>query len=194
MRCPHCNAELTEGAAVCPNCGAQLAPAPPAVHVPYSQQAVAGKKTQPWVWVIVGVAACFCVCPVFGALLFPVFAQARLAAIAKVEMSHARLVDLGVAMYANDWDNRLPSFTDTGKLAEALTPYLHPYKAEGYVANYEWNKSLSEKLLTKVPSPATTWLLRTPEPDGAGKIIVGFADQSVKRVNLEAFDSTKAQP
>jgi len=193
VRCFRCNAEIPDGSTVCPNCGAPLGPvAPPPTYVPYSQMQVPRSKMAPWLWIVLGIGGVFCICPVFAAILFPVFAQARQAALSKVEMSHVRMVALGVAMYADDdRDDRLPSLSNPGKLAIALAPYLKDKRVEGYVKDYEWNQALSGKELTKLP--ASTWLLRTRAPDSADKIIVGFADQSVKRETVEAFNSAESK-
>jgi len=67
-------------------------------------------RRPPWVWIVIGIAClCGCACiPISAAILFPVFAQARLAATKASCMSNVRRVGLGQLMYTVDSDDQFP--------------------------------------------------------------------------------------
>lgn len=108
---------------------APVAPPPPSAppiatppqlgYVPPADQ----KKTS-WIpLVIAGACVVFC-CPVFAAILFPVFSQAKLAAKKTSTMSQLKQISLNVLIYAGDFDDRLPPHMES---VEDTRPYIEPY-------------------------------------------------------------------
>lgn len=69
---------------------------------------------------------------ILAAILFPVFAQAKLAAKKTQNLSNGKQLTLAFLMYANDYDDRLnvatnseaPEFQDYGSYEFALQPYI----------------------------------------------------------------------
>ncbi len=68
------------------------------------------QKSNTALWIILAVCAGgICICgPILAAVLFPVFAQAKLAAQRTATISNAKQHALGLIMYASDWDDKLP--------------------------------------------------------------------------------------
>lgn len=72
---------------------------------PYQQP----KKNTNWIVIIALIVVVgICMMGVLAALLFPVFAQAKKAALATGCMANARQASLGLLMYSADFDDRLP--------------------------------------------------------------------------------------
>jgi prepilin-type processing-associated H-X9-DG protein len=85
-------------------------PPPPPYNMPLPPYQTPPKGGVPiWVWILLGVGGC----AVFGiailaAILFPVFAQAREKARQAQCASNMKQMSLGVLMYTQDWDEKLP--------------------------------------------------------------------------------------
>ncbi|HSI73665.1 MAG TPA: DUF4339 domain-containing protein [Fimbriimonas sp.] len=157
---------------------------PPTMGSPRSEEApVERKKTSPGMIaaaVLVG-SCCLCI-PVFAAILFPVFSQAKMAAQKTASLSNLKQLSLGVIMYTTDWDDRYPLHMDSAvSLKPAIMPYIkndmafvspHP---KGSV--YLGNPKLSAKNSAKVVDPATTILLYDSLPWQPRDVAVeAFAD------------------
>lgn len=73
---------------------------------------------------------------ILAAILFPVFAQAKLAAKKASEISNAKQVTLGTLMYANDFDDNFP-IAENGDDYSSATPHItwttttYPYTKNG---------------------------------------------------------------
>jgi hypothetical protein len=81
------------------------------------------RKSGPSVWLIVILAVGGVCCVggvVLAAILFPVFAQARQAALTTNCMSHMKLIGTGFAMYNADHDDRMP---EAAHWMDSLSPY-----------------------------------------------------------------------
>jgi len=188
MNCKHCGAGLSEGAESCPNCGtpvhvARLEP-PVGSLIPPASPARTGIPK--WGWLL-GVVGCFvCVCPIIlGAVLFPVFTQARLAAKSAVALSDAKQVSLGMQMYLNDYDEVFPPSMSTETTPTVLSAYLgeHPDpKLTAAEAGYTWNEELEGGAVSDLQNPAGTWVFHSSIPDELHRYEVGFADGSAKRL------------
>jgi prepilin-type processing-associated H-X9-DG protein len=62
-----------------------------------------------WGWILIGCSGCGCLLiPIFAAIMFPVFAQARLRARMTSCLSNQKQIALGNLMYAQDYDERFP--------------------------------------------------------------------------------------
>lgn len=190
--CPHCETESPEGAAFCAKCGA---PMQSYAGQPYAGQAFPIKKKTPWGWIIAGIACFICICPAFlGAILFPVFAQARKSAESTAGLSNAKQVALGMVIYTGDYDDVFPDMSDSSAVAKLLDPYLKNPQLVTAAAGYEWNGALSRVSTARVNSPATAWVLHTRQPDETGKFDIGFVDGHVKRVPQEEFTQVTSAP
>src|ERR1700722_13233861 len=69
---------------------------------------------------------------ILAAILFPVFAQAKLAAKKTVDLSNVKQIDLGVFMYDNDYDDTYPFCwgwnTDWLPWQQQVDPYVKNQK------------------------------------------------------------------
>src|SRR5689334_11204152 len=76
-----------------------------------------------WAWVLVG-CACLPVLlmAIFGALLFPIFAQAREEARTESCMADLRQLTENTRIYAEDHDGALPK---ASQWMDAIEPYVH---------------------------------------------------------------------
>ena len=83
------------------------------------------KKTNIALIVVIVVLLLFCcIVPVIGAVLFPVFSQARLSAQKSATLSQARRIVLALNMYATDYDDTLPpALTSNDELRAAVARY-----------------------------------------------------------------------
>jgi prepilin-type processing-associated H-X9-DG protein len=69
------------------------------------------KKSSTGLWIALGVfivGGCFC-CGIGGAILFPVFAQARKAATQTLCLSNVKQLDLAMLLYVNDNNDSFPA-------------------------------------------------------------------------------------
>lgn len=99
---------------------------------------------------------CLCGVLILGAILFPVFAQAREKARVTTCMSNLKQLGLAMQMYLADYDDRFPAAAVWGDM---LTPYAHDQKPfrcpsvpEGKFG-YAMNSDLSRKALEKIAQP-----------------------------------------
>jgi len=122
------------------------------------------------VWVLVGclgVGGCVFV-PIFAAILFPVFAQARSHARESTCVTNLKQIGIATLMYAQDYDERLPmaSGWQTG-----INPYIkneRVYHCPAAVfvmaqsapaaTNYAYNSALDMMKMTRVAEPPNTVL------------------------------------
>ncbi len=221
ITCPHCGHENPDNANFCGNCAASLTPSnsntssPPPISTPPTQPmspptemgyqgAPPTKKTSVWVWVL-GVLFVVCACGgvLIAAILFPVFAQARLAAKKTLEISKAKQVATGTMIYLADYDDRFPPLKSSSETADALAPYLkkdytnakgEPIDLKAEAATYQWNSELSLKSAIDLPHPEETYLFYNPSPFGQS-YLVGFADSAVRfepKTQLDTITSRKA--
>ncbi|MEX2242647.1 MAG: hypothetical protein WD716_02250 [Fimbriimonadaceae bacterium] len=94
-----------------------MASAPPPVQQPK-------KSSTLWIVLIVLGAGLCLVAIVFAAVLFPVFSQARQAALRTATLSNAKDISFAMLMYVADNDNTLPlAFATTEDLHAATGPY-----------------------------------------------------------------------
>lgn len=93
--------------------------------------------------------------------------------------ANARLVALGILMYASDWDNRLPPMRSPAALQTAVFPYV---KAKPVFLCPAWNSpyapvsTLSGKNQKSIKSPSSTVIFRCPRPHKTGVVFAGYAD------------------
>jgi len=131
---------------------------------------------------------------VFAAILFPVFAQARLAALRTVALSNAKQIALGTLVYANDNDDRFPPFADSEDVTDKIGPYLRDPKLPSICAGYDWNTKLSAAKEFSVANPEVTWLFHTSAPDTGGKYIFGYVDGHCRSVGSQEYEGLPSAP
>lgn len=157
------------------------------------------KKNNTVLWVVLAVVlggGCF-VCVILAAILFPVFSQARSAAMATQSMSNLKVISTSIMVYITDYDDRLPRADDW---QTNLEPYhknpdlfVPPYAKDP--GGYAFNSSLSEVFAYYIPEPSRTpmvfetsesgqnlsggvEILRVAEP----RVCIGVSDSSVRRL------------
>lgn len=134
-----------------------------------------------WAWAIVACIFGFCCCGVFGAILFPVLASARVAAKRSLGLTNMKQIDLAALLYANDNDDCLPPDMSS---ARAFRPYLAAYARNPEIfasvnpvgGEILGNAKLSGKSTRKLSDPETTLLAYDEKPWFSDRGIVGFAD------------------
>lgn len=146
-----------------------------------------------WAWILVGV---FLICGcggigLLGAILFPVFAQARMKGQQTRCLSNVKQIGIATVMYANDFDDRLPpgaTWMDaTEKYAEYPRIFACPAVSRpglltprvGGKYGYAVNTSLSGKTAKSIKDP--------------GKVIWVFESSDLAR-NATGDPSTSPAP
>ncbi len=179
MKCPTCGKENMEQALFCDNCGTTLSaktaadPNPPEAWTELKKQTNTGVI----VAVVMGSVLLFglVIVGILGAILFPVFVQAREKARTASCQSNLKQIALGMMMYAQDYGERCPP---ADKWTGQLDPYLRnsqifrcpsvamgqptapgpPLGAPPTVTDYGYNAALSGLAMEKIKSPASTVL------------------------------------
>lgn len=131
---------------------------------------------------------------VLGALLFPVFSQARLGAKKSQSLSEAKTISLGLLMYASDHDDAMPAlFETTNDLQNAIAGYVDTKAIDFKSENPEesWyipNLYAQQVKLSWVVDPAFSVMVYETSswPRDYGRI-VGCFDGSAQYV--EQFDN-----
>jgi len=128
------------------------------------------KKKSPLGWILLALfGGCCVLClPIGGAILFPVFSQAKSAAQIQLCSSHLRMLGLGQLIYAGDNDDHLPAadrWMDAIRLYEKPRPGLRsdsPYRCPAAPPGqygYAMLAKLSQADTKKVANPASTPLI-----------------------------------
>jgi prepilin-type processing-associated H-X9-DG protein len=129
-----------------------------------------------------------------AAILFPVFAQARLKAQETSSVSNLKQVALGVLMYTQDYDERLPPMQDLATMKKAIMPYVRNeevFKDPRTGEPYRVNPAASRKPDASIAVPAQFVLLYESTPSRDGKRAVAFADGHVKRLDPAEWEAAK---
>ena len=120
------------------------------------------KKISPWVWVlVVCVGMCLPCLAVFGAILFPVFAQARIAA--KQAQTVVSLKTVGDAMmaYVADHDDKFPpkmtTLSETWPEMSAYTRENLPTSLNPDNPNFAGNEHIAGQSIAKIPNLPKTF-------------------------------------
>jgi len=121
-----------------------------------------------WVWVLIACGSgCGCLgfIAIFAAILFPVFAQARMKAREVSCMSNVKQMDLAVAMYMQDHNEVMPAsrgWMDTlqpylaGAQKGSASPDMSVFHCPAVPAGdygYAYNSQLSRKSLADINDP-----------------------------------------
>ncbi len=110
---------------------------------------------------------------ILAAILFPVFAQAKVAAKKAVDLSNVKQISLGVIMYAADFDDYTPGVTNGGDTWVVVT---FPYIKSGAVTEF-------------LPGAATAGLFRSPLDANGTPSAIAFGTAISYGVN-SLFDNT----
>jgi hypothetical protein len=123
------------------------------------------KGTPTWIWILVGVIV-VCGCGgagVLGAVLVPVFLQARNSALRAQCLSNVKRASLAQVMYATDADDHFPA---ASKWIDLTTKYVPrnvfdcpAVVRKGGSFGYASNVRVSGKALAEIPDPVSTILL-----------------------------------
>jgi prepilin-type processing-associated H-X9-DG protein len=122
---------------------------------------------------------------IMAAILFPVFAQARLKARETSSVSNLKQIAIAVLMYTQDYDENFPPMSSAASAEKALLPYIKnkdvfvsPLTGEPYRPN----PALSRKSLAALEKPAETVLYYEASPAQDKTRGVAFVDGHVRRI------------
>ncbi|MBS1724069.1 MAG: hypothetical protein JSS66_14080 [Armatimonadetes bacterium] len=145
------------------------------------------KKLSPWVWVAIGAAALCLPCgAVLAAVLFPVFAQARVAAKQSSTLNELTYVGIAVQSYTVDHDDKFPpamatldeAWPSIGGYAKSPMPQSYNDASPKFLGNQE----LSAKAIKEIQDPRRTYMFFDAAPWMTGSRCVVFADSHASRV------------
>jgi prepilin-type processing-associated H-X9-DG protein len=129
-----------------------------------------------------------------GAVLFPVFSQARVKAQEASSVSNLKQVAVGVMMYTMDYDERLPPMRDAATMKRAVMPYVKSdevFKDPRTGEPYHVNPAASGKSLAQIAAPDRFVILYEASPSRDGKRAVAFVDGHVKRLDPAEWEMAK---
>ena len=174
---------------------------PPPVGSPvYVPVPVAPRKgASPFLIILIVLgAAGICVVVPLAAILFPVFAQARVAAQRTQGLSGMKQLSTGVLLYGADFDDRFPPKTES---ARALQPFIGEYVKDPLVfgsRNPKGGEILGDKRLAKrsavdLAAPDQAILLYDQLPWDGNRTPVAYADGHAKTVPHGSIATTLAR-
>ena len=149
-------------------------------------------KNSPVVWIVVGVVGLCFLCGVGGgAILFPVFAQARIAAKMANSMANIKQAGLAVLTYKADFDDKFP--LNMGSLSDAW-PALQSYAKvnlpeSGNPGHPEFlgNEKLSGITSTTIVAPNRTYEFFDSAPWTNKKRVMLYVDSRAKTIKESEF-------
>lgn len=171
------------------------------------------KKNVTLIIALISIAALgLCCLLVLPAILFPVFAQAKLAAKWAASMTNAKSVNLSLIMYTTDNNDTLPmkenwvdATTKYRKSDEAMTLPIASSKDDGFRYDLAFYAKSSGKRLSQMSSPASEatifesgqneknqfggWELLPDPPRYKQAAIVGYGDGHVKSEKVATLKS-----
>lgn len=164
-------------------------PAAPPAQAPSGTtyaQAVPARSGAP-VAIVVGIVGCAMLfgVAILAAILFPVFAQARLAARKATTLSHAKQAALGVIMYMGDNDDRMPPQFATAedvhrcsiRYTKSENVYLTLNPAGG---EFLGNPKIAGALSVECPEPSLIPMIYESRAWPDGKRATGWLDGHAK--------------
>jgi hypothetical protein len=135
------------------------------------------------------VAVC-CIVAILAFVLWPITTGTGVAPPKMVRLSNVKQVALGLILYVNDYDDKLPSMADFPKFQDVLMPYiksaalfLDPTSKQPLVPNLE----LSYKKLTPIQKPDNVVLVYSPIIEKDGTRGIGFADGHARDIPENEF-------
>ncbi|MBA4292921.1 hypothetical protein C0431_08095 [bacterium] len=156
---------------------------PPNFHTSPQVQPKSSFPTGIVIGAVVVIGFCFCL-PIAGAILFPVFAQAKDAARRTQALSNLKLAATAVIVYTADYDDRFPpTMGENRGLTQSLSPYL---QSPNYMiiekTPVESNPNLAATKSTELEFPESTIMLYCIPEAIRNSAFVAAADGSAKRV------------
>ncbi len=191
--------------------------APPYSNPPGTKDQIA-KSSKATTWIVLGVVA-FCGCgglSILAAVLFPVFSQARSAAIKTVSRSNIKRIATSVIIYCADYNDKYPpvrSWEDavtpymlsSPNEAQSASPFRPPYKENP--GSYAFNASLNGKSMVDLLDPSRTIMVFEAVPGGknvhGGQEMVrkeqsfffaGMGDSSARTIHIQTTDQFVWKP
>lgn len=140
--------------------------------------------------IVGGAGLCLCF-PILAAILFPVFSQAKQAAVRTEVLSNMKFLALGAMIYSGDYDDHLPHLMSDGQeTGELLAPYLResttgklsfePLEGEFVTPNPE----LAGIKIQSLERPDQTEMFWFESEKLPGYRFVAYADGSARTINL----------
>lgn len=167
-------------------------PAPQATYQPqYEQPPMAPKKNNSGLIIIIVVVALLCGCfPIMGAILFPVFSQAKNAAKKTQALSGIKQLSTGIMIYQADWDDRFPSgMGSLSRLQNQVMPYVKDrsvFAIEG--APIQSNINLAGKEAKEINDISNTIMLWAYPPSLGTKAVASSADSAAFVTDKNALE------
>lgn len=151
-----------------------------------------GKKNNVVLWIVLGVAgACVLCVAVGGAILFPVFAQAKLNAKMSATMSDLRKVGPAMMTYVSDYDDKFPP--KTASLSEAW-PFIQGYAKSAMPESHNeghpeflGNEKLAGVAATSIVTPSKTFMFFDSAPWAGQKRVMLTVDGDVNKISEAEF-------
>lgn len=180
-------------------------PPPPGYSAPPSVPTTSPGRNPVLIAVIVCAALCVVCLPIAGAILFPVFSQARLAAEKRITVSRLKQIGTAALIYATDNDDHLPpvmtSALDAGPYigkfvaltteGETLEQALTSKNARSNTLR--GNETLAGQDPFELQQPQLTLMFFDSMDWPGGKRCVGMADGSAKTIEGTAVVEAVAQ-
>lgn len=167
-------------------------PPPPQDNYALEAPPAAPKKSKLG-WIIGGIFALgFCVCiPILAAVLFPVFAQAKLAAQKTQALKSLQTSAVSVLIYAADYDDHFPpNMGDSQVLFDALAAYQTDNGANWTIQDTptEGNPNLSGVNIVEIPNIQSTIMLYCMPPKLNNLAVVASADSATRAVKASDLE------
>jgi len=167
-------------------------PAPQATYQPqYEQPPMAAKKNNTGLIVTIVVVAVLCSCfPIMGAILFPVFSQAKSAAKKTQALSNIKQLATAVMIYQADYDDRFPiGMGDQRKFKDQTFPYVKNSEVFFVLGKpIESNPELAGVDATKLKNHSEIIMLWGFAPALENKGVVATADSAAYVTDKNALE------
>ncbi len=125
---------------------------------------------------------------VMGAILCPVFRQAKESAKQVHRLSVAKQVAVGTAFYLADFDDTFPPYKTSMSQYEK---YLLQDELKAAAKTYRWNLNLSGLSNISIKNIDSLWMLYSSE-SGEGKHILAYVDTHCKVLTEQEFQKAIA--
>jgi len=131
-----------------------------------------------------------------AAILLPVFAQAKQAALKSAALSNIKQIGLAAMMYSSDSDDVLPYVQGTEQFKQVTRPYTRDDKvwttANPNGGGFRFAMNLAGVSLGSIEKPAETPMIFETNAWPDGRRCVTFVDGHAKRVGKEEWASLEA--
>jgi prepilin-type processing-associated H-X9-DG protein len=132
-----------------------------------------------------------------SAILFPVFAQARVAAQRTQALSNAKQIALAALMYSNDYDDQFPYVQSTDQFRHLTYPYSKNDSVWKTTnpngGGFRFAMNLAGVAETSIDNPAEAPLIYEANAWPDGQRVVAFADGHVKRISNAEWSTIESR-